>query len=106
MPLLLCTEYDGAVHRIQADSGLTVMQAILEANIAGMLGDCGGSCSCGTCHAYIDPAWLARLPPPDQTEVGMLEYIIDPLPNSRLTCQLRLTDKLDGLTLRLPHTQI
>jgi ferredoxin len=69
-------------------------------------GNCGGSCSCGTCHAYIDPAWLARLPPPDQTEVGMLEYIIDPLPNSRLTCQLRLTDKLDGLTLRLPRTQI
>lgn len=106
MPTLICTQHDGTIHHVHADNGQTVMQAVTQANIAGMIGDCGGSCSCATCHAYIDQDWIDRLPPAQSMEIGMLECAIEPRPGSRLTCQLVVTEALNGLGLRLPKAQI
>ena len=106
MPTLICTEHNGTIHRVHAENGQTVMQAVVQAMVPGLIGDCGGSCNCATCHAYIDADWVQRLSPAESMETGMLEYAIEPRANSRLTCQLWITGALDGLAIRLPRTQI
>jgi 2Fe-2S ferredoxin len=70
--------------------------------VRGIDGDCGGNAACGTCHVYVDPSWRDKLPPGDETEVAMLEATTDVQPNSRLSCQIKVTAQLDGLIVRLP----
>jgi 2Fe-2S ferredoxin len=86
--------------------GDTVMDGALDNNIPGILGQCGGGCTCSTCHCYVEPPWQARLPPPHPDELELLAYAVDRRPSSRLSCQLRLTEALDGLVVSLPERQL
>lgn len=105
MPVLTLIEFNGTEHLVKADVGQSVMQAANFANVPGLQADCGGACSCATCHAFVDEDWLARLPAAEDAESDMLEYACARSDNSRLTCQLIVSDALDGLLLRLPESQ-
>lgn len=106
MPTVILIEHDGTEHHVEADAGNSVMQTAIGAMVPGILADCGGNCSCATCHGYVDPAWVGRLTPPAQEEIDMLEGVLDPRENSRLTCQIKISDALDGLVVRLPESQV
>jgi len=99
-------EPDGTPREIDASPGTTVMEAAIDNNVEGIVAECGGACSCATCHVYVDPEWVDRLSPPDPQEDGMLDCVIDRQPNSRLSCQIQLRDELDGLLVRVPDAQI
>ena len=71
----------------------------------GILGECGGCCSCATCHCYVDDAWLEKVGMPDDMEKDMLDSVVDPQSSSRLSCQIQMSDDLDGLVVRLPESQ-
>jgi len=86
---------------LQGQPGDSVMQLTRTAGLP-MLGECNGSLACATCHVIVDDAWTARLPPVTDDEDAMLDTVFDLTPTSRLSCQLRLTDALDGLRVRLP----
>jgi 2Fe-2S ferredoxin len=97
---------DGSVSEVEAVSGDSIMETAIDNDIDGIIAECGGACSCATCHVYVDEAWLDKIPPPDALEDGMLDCVLDRHPNSRLSCQIRLTDDLDGITVRIPESQI
>ena len=100
-------EHDGTEHAVEVPTGLTVMEGARDNNIPGIEADCGGACACSTCHVYVDPAWIDRLPPKEAMEEDMLDFAWEPDPSlSRLTCQLKVTDALDGLVVRMPEKQI
>lgn len=97
---------DERVQDIQTEPGQSLMKAAVDANVAGIEADCGGSLTCATCHVIVAPEWAARLPPPVADEVDMLDFASSPVePESRLSCQIRLQPELDGLVVRLPATQ-
>ena len=106
MPTVVYVEADGNVHQVEAGSGRTLMQVAVANGVPGILGDCGGSCSCATCHAYIDPRWADRLPKISETEEYMLDGLPDRQENSRLCCQVPLSENLDGIVVTLPHEQV
>ncbi|PQM27722.1 2Fe-2S ferredoxin [Sphingopyxis lindanitolerans] len=100
-------ESNGTAHEVDLDPGQTVMEGAVNAGIGGIWGDCGGACSCATCHVYVDPAWRALTGEKSEMEESMLECAtaeVDP-EGSRLSCQLAVSDALDGLIIRLPETQ-
>lgn len=98
-------EDDGTRHEVEAEDGTSLMQAALDNLVPGIVGDCGGCCSCATCHAYIDPAFLDRLPPPQADERDLLEGALDIQACSRLTCQVRVQAALEGVVVRIPRSQ-
>lgn len=106
MPQLTYIEHDGTVHQVDARIDRTLMQIAVEHAVPGILADCGGSCSCGTCHAYIDVPWRDRLPPISESEAFMLEAVPEPREGSRLCCQLPMRAELDGMVIRLPAEQL
>jgi 2Fe-2S ferredoxin len=105
MPTIVFIEHDGEKHEVQAEAGRSVMQAAVENAVPGIVADCGGSCSCGTCHGFIDPAWLPKIPPAGTAEGAMLEGLLELKLNSRLTCQITVTADIDGMVVRLPKSQ-
>lgn len=105
MPKILYIEHNGKEHVVEAEVGKTVMQAAVENLVSGIIGDCGGACSCATCHGYVDPAWLEKVGPKTESEETMLEGAMRVESNSRLTCQIVLRQELDGLVVRLPESQ-
>ncbi|HSW19066.1 MAG TPA: 2Fe-2S iron-sulfur cluster-binding protein [Ramlibacter sp.] len=106
MPTLHITLPDGQPCELKAPAGVSIMRAAVDANTEGIIGECGGAAMCGTCHVLVDEAWLQRLPPMELNEDDMLDCTAEPRrPNSRLGCQVRLTDELDGLALTLPPRQ-
>jgi ferredoxin, 2Fe-2S len=92
---------------VDVPAGTSVMRAALNHQIEGIPGECGGNCMCATCHVYVvDPDYLARIPSPVANEKFMLSIAAEgPAPNSRLSCQIKMTDELDGLTVRIPAKQ-
>ncbi len=106
MPAVIYIEHNGDTIRAEAPLNRNLMQVALDNSVAGILGDCGGSCSCATCHGYIDAEWAAKLPPISETEAFMLEGVPEPRPTSRLCCQIRMTPELDGIVVRLPQEQV
>lgn len=107
MPLILFTQANGGQYDAEAKVGKTLLQTAEANGIDGFFAECGGSCSCGTCHCYIDPAQLAWLPAPEKDESEMLDFVADERrPNSRLACQIKITDALDGLRVAIPARQI
>jgi len=97
---------DGTPHDISSRAGRSLMQAAIDAGISGIAADCGGSMTCATCHVIVDETWLALLPPRSADEDAMLDMTAFPRqPGSRLSCQIRLADSLDGLRATLPPTQ-
>lgn len=105
MPTLTLVESNGTEHRVTGQVGQSVMQAATFAMVPGIQGDCGGACSCATCHAYLDDNWQARIAPAEGIEVDMLDYVSERRDSSRLTCQLTISADMDGLVLHLPSTQ-
>lgn len=105
MPSITFIAHDGSAQQVDAAPGLSLMQAAVEANVNGIIGDCGGACACATCHCYVDEAWLGKVPPAESNEAAMLDCVIDPAGNSRLSCQIKVTAELDGLVVRLPASQ-
>lgn len=99
-------EDDGTEYVLDVDPGQSVMQGAVYNNVLGILAECGGACSCGTCHVYVDPAWVDRLDEVQEMEAAMLEDVCDGQPNSRLSCQIPVTEELDGLVVRLPERQV
>jgi len=94
---------DGSEQQAQADIGQSVMQVALSAMVQGITGDCGGACTCATCHGYVDEAWISLVPPSSVDELDMIDAAcLNALPNSRLTCQIKVTAELDGLVIRIP----
>jgi 2Fe-2S ferredoxin len=105
MPTITFIQYDGRAHKIEAEIGQSVMQVAVDNQIPGILGDCGGNCSCGTCHGYVDKASAARIPAADSYERDLLSCASSPTEDSRLTCQIIVTDALDGMIIHLPESQ-
>lgn len=98
-------EHDGREFEVEASPGSTVMQAAVDNGIEGIVAECGGGCSCATCHCYIDEAWLKRVGGPNAIEKGLLDFAMDPKENSRLSCQIDVSEDLDGLVVHLPPAQ-
>lgn len=99
-------EFNGQAHVVDVPAGATVMEGARDNDIPGIEADCGGGCSCATCHAYIDPSWVAKLPAKQSIEEDMLDFAHAPDPTrSRLTCQIKVNGALDGLVLHLPERQ-
>ncbi len=105
MARIIFTEPGGTRREIDAPIGTTVMEAAVQNRVSGIVALCGGACACATCHVYVDPAWLARVGPPEDMEQGMLESAFEPRENSRLSCQIQLTAELDGLQVTVPARQ-
>ena len=106
MPKITYTDNDGTTRTVDAELGTTVMETAINNDIPGILATCGGSCSCATCHVYVDEAWLDHLPPPALEENDMLDTAHDLKANSRLSCQIKVTEALDGLRVTTPPRQI
>lgn len=105
MPKVTLIEHSGESHTIEAETGQSLMQAATGNNVPGILAICGGNCSCATCHVYVDPAWLEKLPPPALEERDLLDCVSEVRENSRLSCQIRMHEALDGLVVQLPESQ-
>lgn len=97
---------DGRRRTVMGALDDTLMRIALDHDVVGILADCGGSLSCGTCHIHVDEAWTNRLMPPTEAETAMLEMVIDPDERSRLACQIHLSSNLDGLIVHIPPAQI
>ncbi len=106
MPRITYIEHSGTEHTVDVAVGLTVMEGAVNNNIPGIDADCGGACACSTCHAYVNPDWVEKLPAREDMEEDMLDFAYEPNERSRLTCQLQVTPELDGLVVQMPEKQI
>ena len=98
--------HDGAEQEVHVAPGTNVMRAAIDNGVSGILADCGGACSCATCHCYVDEVWQDKTGEADEVEAQMLDFVMEHQPNSRLSCQIIVDDSLDGLVVRLPASQI
>ena len=105
MPKITIVEYDGEVHEVDAEVGSTLMESAIRSGVSSIIAECGGSCSCATCHVYIDEAWAGRLQPPSAEEADQLDFAFAVQPTSRLSCQIRVTEELEGMRLHTPYHQ-
>jgi ferredoxin, 2Fe-2S len=106
MPKVTFIQPGGEAQTFDAEIGKSLMQVAVDNMVKGIIGECGGSCSCATCHLYVDEPWRSKLLPPDAQEQGMLEGAIEPKADSRLSCQIEISDAIDGLTARIPAGQV
>ena len=106
MPRITYITHDGEPWKVEARAGDSVMAAAVANGVPGIDADCGGGCSCGTCHVIVDSAWSARTGEPGPMEEGMLGFVPERAETSRLSCQLTISDALDGLVVRLPEFQM
>ena len=102
---LTLIEHGGTPHEASASAGSSLMQAAVNGGIDDILAECGGSCSCATCHCYIDEPWRSKLAPADDMEQGILDGVLEPEEGSRLSCQIEVRDELEGMEVRLPASQ-
>ena len=105
MPQITFIQPDGTQQVVQGQTGMTVMETAKKHMIEGIEAECGGACACATCHVYVDEAWLEKAGGPNEMEEDMLDFAFDVRPASRLSCQIKLTDDLDGLVVRVPEKQ-
>ena len=105
MAKVIFVQPDGTRQTVEVKDGLSVMEAAIKNNIRGIDADCGGACACATCHVYVDDAWADKVPPKEDIEATMLDFAIDPEKNSRLSCQIKMGEALDGLIVRIPKAQ-
>lgn len=96
---------DGAEKVVEVPEGTNLMTAALENGVDGILGDCGGACSCATCHCYIDEEFQGKIPPAEDIEQSMIEFASDPKENSRLGCQVQVSEDISGIVVRMPDSQ-
>ena len=105
MPKITYIEHNGKTHTIDVAKGLSVMEGAVQNNIPGIDADCGGSMACATCHVYVKEEWFDKLPKKEDGEEDMLDMAYEPKKNSRLSCQLTVSDELEGLIVKLPEKQ-
>lgn len=98
-------EHNGTRHEVTAEPGMTVMEAAVKNQVPGIEAECGGACACATCHVYVDEAWVEKTGKPQSMEEDMLDFAFDVRPTSRLSCQIRVTEALDGLVVNVPEKQ-
>lgn len=100
-----CIEADGREVVIELSQGESVMEGALKGNVYGIDADCGGSCSCATCHVHVDPSWADKLPAASPMEKDILSFVEEITAFSRLSCQLKATPEIDGLIVRIPESR-
>ena len=105
MPKITYKDNDGNSKTINVENGLTVMEGAIQNDIPGIDADCGGSMACATCHVYVEEKWLNKIPKAEEAEVDMIDMAFEPKKNSRLSCQLTVSDELDGLIVNIPSKQ-
>ena len=105
MPKITYTDNKKNSKTIEVENGLTVMEGAIQNDIPGIDADCGGSMACATCHVYVEEKWLDKLPKAEEAEVDMIDMAYEPKKNSRLSCQLIVSDELEGLTVTTPSQQ-
>jgi ferredoxin, 2Fe-2S len=105
MPKITYIEHDGTERTVDAEVGATVMETAIRNNVPGIVAECGGACSCATCHVHVDEGWSEKVGPPSPMEEDMLDFAFDVKPTSRLSCQIKVSDELDGLIVRTPSQQ-
>ena len=105
MPKIIYKDNQGNSKTIEVEKGLSVMEGAIQNNIPGIDADCGGSMACATCHVYVEEKWLNKLPKADEGEVDMIDMAFEPKKNSRLSCQLIVSDEIDGLEVTTPAKQ-
>tara|TARA_Y100001970_G_scaffold287724_1_gene413071 strand:+ start:26 stop:346 length:321 start_codon:yes stop_codon:yes gene_type:complete len=105
MPKITYIEDNGKSHTLDVENGLTVMEGAIQNNIPGIDADCGGGCACATCHVYVDEKWFSKLPKKEDSEQDMLDVAYQPNSFSRLSCQIIVSDELDGLVVKMPSKQ-
>lgn len=105
MPKISIIAKDGTPFELQAEIGSTVMENAVRNSVPGIVAECGGACACATCHVYIDEEWIERVGPPGSIETDMLEFAYDVRPTSRLSCQIKVLEEHDGVTMRVPERQ-
>lgn len=98
-------DFKGEKRTVEGKNGQSVMEAAVGNSIPGIDADCGGACACATCHVYVNEEFLGKLQPQDEMELSMLEFAENVETNSRLACQIKVTDELDGLTVTTPESQ-
>ncbi len=97
--------HDGTRFEVEAPNGSTVMENAIKNAVPGIEAECGGACACATCHVYVDQNWVEKAGTPEAMEEDMLDFAYDVQPNSRLSCQIKVTDDLDGLVVNVPEKQ-
>lgn len=105
MPKITYVSHDGKSHVVDAQEGATVMEAAIKNSIPGIEAECGGACACATCHVYVDEAWQEKVGGPEIMEEDMLDFAFEPKTGSRLSCQIKMTNELDGLIVVVPERQ-
>ena len=105
MPKITYIDDAGNSKTIEVENGLSVMEGAIQNNIPGIDADCGGSMACATCHVYVEEQWINKLPKAEEAEVDMIDMAFEPKKNSRLSCQLIVSDELNGLTVTTPSKQ-
>ena len=105
MPRIIYNDNQGNSKTIEVENGLSVMEGAIQNDIPGIDADCGGSMACATCHVYVEEKWLNKIPKAEEAEVDMIDMAYEPKKNSRLSCQLIVSEKLDGLIVTTPSKQ-
>lgn len=105
MPKITFLAFDGTKYEVEAKDGATVMEAAVKNGVPGIEAECGGACACATCHVYVDEAWADKTGQPDAMEEDMLDFAQDPDDTSRLSCQIKLSEALDGMVIKIPEFQ-
>ena len=106
MAKIIYIEYEGKKHEIDVANGLSVMEGAVQNDIPGIDADCGGGMACATCHVYVKDDWFNKLPKKAEGEDDMLDQAFEPNSNSRLSCQIMVSDELDGLSVYMPEKQV
>ena len=105
MPKITYKSNDGVSKTIEVENGLSVMEGAIQNDIPGIDADCGGGMACATCHVYVEEKWLDKLPKSEEAEIDMIDMAYEPKKNSRLSCQIVVSDDLNGLTVNIPSKQ-
>lgn len=105
MPHITFVSADGSRHEVDAAAGATVMESAIKHMVPGIEAECGGACACATCHVYVDEAWMVKAGSPEPMEEDMLDFAYDVRPTSRLSCQIKMSDALDGIVVHVPERQ-
>ena len=105
MPKITYIDAAGEKYEVEAEEGSTVMETAIRADVPGIVAECGGACACATCHVYVDEEWKDVVGPPSPMEEDMLDFAFEVKPSSRLSCQIRVRDELNGLVVTVPERQ-
>ena len=105
MPKITYIEHSGKSHVVEVPNELSVMEGAVQNNIPGITADCGGACACATCHVYVDEKWFEKLKKKDEAEQDMLDMAFEPNKFSRLSCQISVSNELEGMIVKIPSKQ-